>query len=379
MTNKEQYSAWIKTQHKLPIFMQPWWLDAVCAGKEWDVVLVQKLKIKNYELSEECVQKSESGSQLSAGNSQVDVTLTSGSAPDEHPMSTRSASDEHPMEVAEKEGKTIIAAMPYLKRKKWWMTWIAMPQMTQIGGIWLDENKEFSTEELVFVCDELSRQLQAMKLHYYYQQYPVGSPCPERMKALGFKVKERVTYRIDDLSDLDKVIDRFSKNKKRQLQKSLSLHAESGMTAEEFYAFHQQALAGKKKEISYSREFLLVLEQKARRAKQSHIMTICNADKMVYAAAMLVWDEQRMYYLLPAIHPDYQESGAGSLLVLEAIKFAREKGVSFDFEGSMIRGVAQHYKQFGSTPYKYYSVEKYYHWTFFFALAWNWLTTRKYN
>ena len=378
MTKKEQYIEWIKTQHKLPVFMQAWWLDAVCAGKEWDVLLV-----------EDRIQTADADRvQTVSGSNQVEVGLTSGEASDEHPMSTRSASDEHPMEAAEKvesgesrveSGESIVAAMPYLFRKKWWMRWIAMPQMTQIGGIWLDENREFSTEELASVCEEINRQLEAMKLHYVYEQYPVGSPCVEQMKALGFKAKERITYRIDDLRDLDKVIDKFSKNKKRQLQKSLSLHAEGGMTAEEFYAFHQACLAAKKKKISYSREFLLVLEQKAHRLKQSQILTIRNADKMVYAAAFLVWDEQRMYYLIPAIHPDYQESGAGALLVLEAIKSAREKGVSFDFEGSMIRGVAQHYKQFGSTPYKYYSIEKYYKWGFRFALFWNWLRNLKYN
>ena len=318
MGYKDLYIEWIATQHKVPVFMQPWWMDAVCAGKEWNVHMIKG------------------------------------------------------------ENDTILAAMVYLYRVKWWMKWITMPQLTQIGGIWLDENHEFTDDELTYVCNEVNQHIESKKLHYYYQQFPVGSPCPEKMKELGFKVKERITYRLDDLSDLDKVIDKFSKNKKRQLQKSLSLHAEENMTPEEFFAFHQECLAAKKKKVSYAREFLLVLEQKLNRRKQSQILTIRNADKMVYAAALLVWDECRMYYLIPAVHPEYQESGAGALLVLEAIKSAREKGLTFDFEGSMIRGVAQHYKQFGSIECHYYSVEKYYKWFFRFALLWNWLTTRKY-
>ena len=64
--------------------------------------------------------------------------------------------------------------------------------------------------------------------------------------------------------------------------------------------------------------------------------------------------------MIPCYDRTYNESGAGALLVLEAMKLAREKHVIFDFEGSMDRGVAKHYKQFGSTPVKYYSVEKYY-------------------
>lgn len=321
MTNKEIYTGWVQTQNRLPLFMQPWWLDAVCAGKEWDVILVF------------------------ADNSETDV----------------------------------VAAMPYLLRKKWWMKWIAMPQQTQIGGMWLDENREFSPDELGSVCQQIADRLAQAKLDYYYQQFPVGSPCPEQFKSLGFKVKERVTYRIDDLSDLDKVIDAFSKNKKRQLQKALSLHAESNITAEEFYTLHQSWLAAQKKHISYSREFLLVLEQKLRKNRQSQILTICNPDHEPYAAALLCWDNVRMYYLIPCFNPAYKESGASAMLVLEALKLAREKGVTFDFEGSMIRSVAQHYKQFGSIPATYYSVEKYYNWTFRFAMAWNWLRTCKYR
>ena len=48
------------------------------------------------------------------------------------------------------------------------------------------------------------------------------------------------------------------------------------------------------------------------------------------------------------------------MLVLEAMKLAREKHVLFDFEGSTERGIANHYKQFGSSPVKYFSVERYY-------------------
>ena len=318
MTNKELYTEWSKSQTSLPIFMQPWWLDAVCAGREWDVILIK----------------------------------------------------------GEKEDE-VLAALAYMLCHKWWMRWIDMPQETQIGGLWLDENREFEAERLTTICQEASTQLASKKLHYYYQQFPVGSPCPEQFSALGFKTKERITYRLNDISDLDKTIDGFSKNKKRQLQKALSLHMETEMTAEEFFHFHLQCMQKQKKHLSYSREFLLVLEQKLRKHHQSQIISICNADHTPYAAALLVWDKCRMYYLIPCYDPEYKESGASALLVLESIKLAREIGVTFDFEGSMISGVAKHYKQFGPAAASYYSVEKYYKWWFRLAIFWSWLRNRK--
>ena len=120
-----------------------------------------------------------------------------------------------------------------------------------------------------------------------------------------------------------------------------------------------------------------MLHRKTSRLQQSQILSICNADNQVVAAAFLVWDKHSLYYLIPCYDPQHKDSGASALLALEAIKFARQQGVAFDFEGSMIKGVANHYKQFGTTRTIYYSVEKYYKWYFWFANAYNWLRERR--
>jgi lipid II:glycine glycyltransferase (peptidoglycan interpeptide bridge formation enzyme) len=104
---------------------------------------------------------------------------------------------------------------------------------------------------------------------------------------------------------------------------------------------------------------------------QCQIIGIRNADNELLAAAFLVWDSHSMYYLIPCYDETYKDSGASALLALEAIKFARSKGVAFDFEGSMIKGVAQHYKQFGSSATRYYGIERYYKWYFRIAILWN--------
>lgn len=319
MTNKELYIQWAKQQDELPIFMQPWWMEAVSAGKSWDVLLYFN-KTSNPQ---------------------------------------------------DRKVEDIEAVMPYLLCKRLWMRWIVMPQQTQIGGIWLTRNGGFDAHnkliDLPHIAENFANQLQALKIQYYYQQFPIGSRMVEPLHALDFKVKERVTYQISDLHDLNQVVDSFSKNKKRQLQKAVTLTVDKSLTPEQFYGFHRLCMALQKKQISYSREFFLVLQRKTEREQQSQIIAVRNADGELCAAAYLVWDKQRMYYLIPCYNPLYKDLGAGALLVMEAIKLAREKGVIFDFEGSMRRGTAAHYKQFGSEKKIYYSVEKYYN--PFFRLA----------
>ena len=182
MTNKERYTEWAEQQDFLPIFMMPWCLEAVCAGKQWDVILV------------------------------------------------------------ENDGQ-IMGALPYLLRKRAWYKYIIMPQETQIGGIWVTPEVTGDKWRTAEVCRQIKEQLDSMGLAYYYQQYAPGSLCVEPMQGLGFKTRERVTYRVEDLSDLDALIDSFSKNKKRQLLTALSLHAERTMDVEDFYKFQNKSFS----------------------------------------------------------------------------------------------------------------------------------------
>ncbi|MBQ3998343.1 MAG: GNAT family N-acetyltransferase [Paludibacteraceae bacterium] len=300
MSEKEQYIEWAYAQEYVPITMMPWWLDAVCAGKTWDAIVVK-----------------------------------------------------------DEEGH-IQGAMPYLLRKRARWKYILMPQQSHIGGIWVTPEITADKWKTAEVCRQIKERLDQMGLAYYYQQYMPGSLCVDAMRSLGFNTKERITYRVDDLSDLEAVKESFSKNKQRQLKRAASLHAERTMEVEDFYRFHTACLAARKRHISYTREFLLVLERKARRAKQCEILSICDDNGQVYAAAFLVWDKSYMYFLIPTYDPAFGDSGAGALLALEAMKLAKEKGVRFDFEGSMNKGTAEHYRQFGSKETKYYAVEKYY-------------------
>lgn len=306
MTNKERYTEWAGQQDFMPVFMQPWWMDAVCAGKEWDVLL------------------------------------------------------------AEDEEGQIVGAMPFLLRRRAWFRYIIMPQQTQIGGIWVTPEITADKWKIAEVCRQLKEQMDAMHLAFYYQQYMPNSLCVDAMRGLGFKTKERITYRVDDLSDLDALIASFSKNKRRQLQKALSLHAERGMDVEEFYRFHTYCLAARNRKIRYSREFLLVLERKAKRQGQCQIIRICNADGKTYAAAFLVWDKHYLYYLIPCYDPAFSDSGAGALLALEAMKFAREKQVHFDFGEDIDKREA---KQYNAKPFSFYSAEHSYRW-WAFLIPW---------
>jgi len=300
---KAEYHAYCISTPNLPLFMQDWWMDAVCVGKEWDV----------------------------------------------------------------------IAGMPCLIRKRLGFKYIVMPQQTQIGGLY---TPPISFQEQQKKTQEIVEALHGLHLAYYYQHFPLGSPIPEKLVNEGFDIIDKVTYRIEDLHNLEEVEKNFSVNKRRQIKKAENLRVVD-LSADDFYSYHAACLKEQGKEISYSHEFFASLSAACEAHRASRIIAVGSDSEHIHAAAFLVYDKQTCYYLMPCYSQQYKDSGAGALLVWEAIQFAAQLGVAFDFEGSMIPGVANHYRQFGAVPTPFRAVERIYNPLFTIALLINDIRNRK--
>lgn len=269
------------------LFMQDWWMDAVCQGKHWER----------------------------------------------------------------------IAGMPCLLRQRMGFRYVIMPQQTQIGGTFLPAAA--TPEEIRTKADEITRELAARGLDYYYQHFPIGSPLPELLEKRGFQIRKHTTYRIEDLHDIAAVEQRFSENKRRQIRKAADLQLVE-LTPDRFYAFHTDCLRQQGKQIAYSEAFFHSLDSACAAHNARQIIALQDAKDNLHAAVFLAFDAETCYFLIPCYSSAYKNSGAGARIVAEAIRFAAMHSQVFDFEGSMIPGVANHYAQFGSTPAYFYEVERFY-------------------
>ena len=77
-----------------------------------------------------------------------------------------------------------------------------------------------------------------------------------------------------------------------------------------------------------------------------------------HSCAYFVYDQKVCYYLIGASDSDFRNSGAQSLVIWEGIQFAAQKSRVFDFEGSMIEGIENFFRQFNSVCTPYYLVRK---------------------
>ena len=71
---------------------------------------------------------------------------------------------------------------------------------------------------------------------------------------------------------------------------------------------------------------------------------------------LIIWDDQSAYYLVGGGNPELRNSGATSLCMWEAIKFASTVSKKFDFEGSMTESIERFFRGFGAVQKSYYRV-----------------------
>lgn len=304
MTNQEKWIDFCAIHPEdICIYDKPFWLDAVCDGREnWDVFLAE-------------------------------------------------------------EKDEIIAALPYYKKKWMGLKYISMPKVTQHNGIWLKKVENEKTEKRISreyrVYRMLIDQIEASGYSVYQQSF---SPEVENWQPfywMGYKQKTLYTFCIDSTSDIAEVELRFSKATRSNIRKA----QQSGTIGELddlalFYKINCMAFAKTKGGNPVSFALLERLYKACRENDAIKMLYAKDPDGNVCNAALFVYDASSVYALLAGTDPDKRKYNYSSVLTYEGIKFACETGRTFDFEGSMLEGVATHCTRFGAEMHPYYSIKK---------------------
>jgi hypothetical protein len=303
MTNKDRYEQYCKEQTNLPVFLQKWWMDAVCIGKQWDVFLY------------------------------------------------------------EEENRQIRAVFVFHYLIKQGFKFILQPQLTQYNGLWIDcptdisaHNKRSLEKKIIYAFVE---QLEAEKYVYYEQNfhYSIVNWLPFYWK--GYEQTTRYTYQLKNLSDMNQCFAGFASSKQRQIKKTAnSLIVDFDCSEDEFYKAVTDNLHLQDKKVSYSKQLFHHLYQACTSRGEGKIIAVRNRDKQLYAATFIVWDSIFAYLLLYTINPKHRSSGASSRMVWEAIQYVADKVNIFDFEGSVNETIELSYSRFGTEQIPYFTIKK---------------------
>ena len=257
MTAKEQYAEFCQHQPDMPVMMQPWWLEAVCAGKEWDVML----------FTERDLQPESWWAKLRGKREEEGAKTTS---------------------LKEQGLRTdqVVAVLPYMLHKRLGYRFIVMPQMTMFGGAWMNQDIFGDPDKQQRLAELITQRLKQLHVAFYLQDYCIGNPLPHWLKKKRFNTREIHHQLISP--DLQQTNADSPANQDTHQQ----------ITAEIFYQFYAECMKAQGTKTEYSREFLIVLNRKASRTGRCELVSVGDTDGKMQAAAFIVWDNNALYPLI---------------------------------------------------------------------------------
>ena len=260
----------------------------------------------------------------------------------------------HWKELKVEQDGEIIARWPIvLSGKK-----MKMPKYTQTLGIWLNPDYIHTTVE------EENAYLQL------FAQLPKGvhgecSLAPQNTFYLpfvwnGFRASVGASYVLDDLSNLNNVFNKFSKNIKRdihQAEKKLIVAASDDI--DQLAKMSLDTYTRQGRAYIVKPDILRRIYQAAKAKDACTLLAALDKEGNIHSMALFVYDESRCYYLVGASDAQLNaKSCANTLLLWEGIKIASAHSRVFDFEGSEIQGIGTFFRRFGSTFAPYYKISK---------------------
>lgn len=174
----------------------------------------------------------------------------------------------------------------------------------------------------------------------------------------GYLQSTKYTYIFHDISDLDSIYEGFNYSKKRNISKAENeVEIRTGLSAAEFREIQIAALAKDNKVLHLSTAGPFEVFEKIYNAVGKSWYAV-DGKGNIHSAIYVVYDKISAYYLYSCVDREFREYGANTLLLWNAIKELSGHTKRFDFEGSMIPGIEESFRQFGARQMPYFVVTK---------------------
>lgn len=297
-TTKLVYRIFCREAEEMPIFIKDWYLDAVCVDGDWEVFIIQK-------------------------------------------------------------DREVIGAFVYYVKEKFNFRYITMPHLTKWMGLYIAPHHYTFKNEHNILKQVLST---LPKIASYQQNFHPSLLSWSPFYWKKYKQTTAYSYQIRLNQPKEVMMSAFSRNVKQYIRKaSKKVELRHDLAPQQFYNVNKMSFNRQKINIPYSYDLFLKHHEALQKNNCGKILYAIDKEENIHSVCYLTWDKQKCYYHLAGDNPDYRSSGASIFLVWEAILYAKEtlKLEIFDFEGSMIEGVARIRRQFGAYPIPYNVIWKY--------------------
>ena len=282
-TPKNHFIAFCALEKSLPLYMQNWWLDAVCTeGSSWDVCLAYN-------------------------------------------------------DAEQIEGVFVY----YLTHKKEIFSSIQMPALTPHTGVWMREMDDFMPRQHEIyeykqrILGNLIAQLPSTALYNQNLHYSLTDCQPFHQK--GFKAETHYSYILEDIHDLEMVYDNMSDNVRRGIRKAeKDLIFGACDDFDVFFKMVEKTNLKQKVELNFDVKVFEKLDKQLAVKELRKMYIAFDTEGVPHSAIYIVYDTHSAHYLFGVNNLEKQGTNATSLLLWQAIQDASNSGLDlFDFEGSL--------------------------------------------
>jgi hypothetical protein len=297
---KLKYRELCGRESSISLFMQDWWLDAVCGPHSWAVALV------------------------------------------------------------EKKGE-IHAALPYRLSKRYGQRILSQPPYTPYLGPWLRNDGGKATAKYSREKELISGLIDGLPRFDHFRQCCL----PDSVGWLPFYWKKFsqttfYTYILEDISDPDSGWKLLRDNIRGDIKKASGRFGvsvrEGGI--EDIIELQDMSFRRQGRAVSAEADLIRTIGQACFERDCGQVLIARDGDGRAHAGAFVVWDSGTTYYLIGGGNPELRNSGAASLCLGEAIRFASSVSKRFDFEGSMVEPIERFFRAFGATQVPYHCITK---------------------
>lgn len=300
-SKKQRYRQLCATETSIPLFSRDWWLDATAGSENWDIALVE---------------------------TQGEIT----------------------------------ACMPYATRRKAGLHISTVPPLTYCLGPWLRPSNAKHANQISRQKDALEKLIAVLPhFHHFKQQWHYSQTNWLPFFWHRFEQTTNYTYVLPLVDDEDALWCGLQENIRREIRKAETrggLKVRDDLPVSRFYPLNKLVFTRQNMPPPYSESLIHSVDQACASKHQRKIFLAQDAQGALHAGVYLVWDENSAYYLLGGSDPAHRNSGAMSLCMWEAIKFAATVTKNFDFCGSMIKPVERFVRAFGGIQTPYFTVSR---------------------
>ena len=300
MSSKAEYLSRPELLQQLPVFFQPWWLDAV--SRNWDIAL------------------------------------------------------------AEDKGR-IEGVWPYARDSKFGFKLIRNPQLTPYLGPFFFYPEQLSTAEKVLFEQRVFENLwqQLPRWDSFDLEATTAFENAALFLQKEFTTTGKITYELRLDQTEEQLWSALHSNHRNLIRQAEQCHeiVEGTDYLPGLAALHKATFQRKGKPYPFKPSMITRLVNESYKHNAGSIFAARDEQQRITASIFTVWDQEKMYLLLSTVNPEQAHPGAVRLLIFHALKAAKQKGLRiFDFEGSMDPGIAAFFRRFGGQQKTYLCATK---------------------